>query len=169
MLEIITIAVLLLLDQVSKYLTDLYLSPLGTTLPGWDGVFQLTSAHNTGAAWGMLKGFRWFFIVLTVAVLAALIIVMIRNRKKLFWFPRLILAMIVAGAAGNLIDRLLFGYVRDMFYFVLIDFPIFNVADSALSVGCVLLAVNILFMKKERSVLVIEDKPDGGKADGDAG
>lgn len=168
MLELITIAVILLLDQASKYLTDIHLSPLGTTIPVWKDVFHLTSAHNTGAAWGMLKGFRWFFVVLTVVVVVLLVLFLIKYRKKLHWLPRLILSMIIAGAVGNLIDRIAFGYVRDMFYFVLINFPVFNVADSALSVGCVLLVINIMFMKKN-SILEIEQKKDSGEATPDAG
>lgn len=166
MLEFLTVALILILDQGLKLWTDRVLTPLGTSISVIDGVFQLTSAHNTGAAWGMLKGWRWFFVALTLAVTIALVVFLVKYRKKLHWLPRLILALIIAGAVGNLIDRVALGYVRDMLYFVLIDFPIFNIADSALSVGCVLLAINILFMKKN-SILEFEkhQKPDEAKPD----
>ena len=59
MLELIIIVVLLALDQISKYLVQLYLSPVGSSAPVINGLLQLTNVHNTGAAWGMLEGFRW--------------------------------------------------------------------------------------------------------------
>lgn len=159
MLELIIITILIAADQAAKYLTDAFLMPLGSTIPVWPGVFQLTSTHNTGAAWGLLSGFRWFFIVLTIAVCFFLALYLIRYRKKMHWLPRVTLALILAGAVGNLIDRAALGYVRDMFYFVLIDFPVFNVADSALSVGCVLLAINVLFMKDHSILASFDEKP----------
>lgn len=149
LLEILIIAAVLILDQGSKLLTDRYLTPLGSSFPLWPGVFHLTSAHNRGAAWGMLQGARIFFIAMTLCVAAFLIFYLMKNRKHFSTFVRVLLALIIGGAIGNLIDRIFLGYVRDMLYFVLIDFPIFNVADSALSIGCVLLAVNVLFMKDD--------------------
>ena len=147
-MELVISLCVLLLDQVSKYLTDLYLVPLGSSHILIPGVLQLTSAHNRGAAWGMMQGGRIFFIVLTVVVCGLLLTYLLKRRKALPPVPRVILALILAGAIGNLIDRIVLGYVRDMIYFILIDFPIFNVADSALTIGCVLLCVNILFMKE---------------------
>ena len=147
-MELVIIVCVLFLDQVSKYLTDLYLVPLGSSHILIPGVLQLTSAHNRGAAWGMMQGGRIFFIGLTVAVCGLLLVYLLKRRKVLPPVPRIIVALILAGAVGNLIDRIAFGYVRDMICFILIDFPIFNVADSALTIGCVLLCVNILFMKE---------------------
>lgn len=150
MLELIIIVILLVLDQVSKYLVQLYLSPVGTSVPVIDGLVQLTNVHNTGAAWGMLDGFRWLFIPMTLIVAAVLIYVIIRFHKKLTVFSRITLALLFAGAIGNFIDRVLLTFVRD---FVDItpwfSFPVFNVADSALSIGCVMLVIDALFLKEK--------------------
>ena len=89
MLELIIIVVLLALDQISKYLVQLYLSPVGSSVPVIDGFLQLTNVHNTGAAWGMLEGFRWLFIPLTLIVAGALVFVIIRFHKKLSVFSRI--------------------------------------------------------------------------------
>lgn len=152
MLELIVIVAILALDQTTKYLVQLYLSPVGSTMPVIDGFVQLTNVHNIGAAWGMLQGFRWLFIPLTVIVAGALLYVIIRYRKNLCIFSRITLALLFAGAVGNFIDRLILTYVRD---FVDItppfNFPVFNVADSALSIGCVFLIIDALFLK-ERSL-----------------
>lgn len=171
MLEIILIVAILAVDQASKYLMQLYLSPVGTSLPLIDGIFQLTNAHNTGAAWGLLPGFRWMFIPLTILVCAAIVFVMIRFHKKLCVFSRITLALLLAGAVGNLIDRIALSYVRDMFDFCLINFPVFNVADSSLTIGCILLVVDALFLK-ERSIferVSFSKKSEPAKPVGDGG
>lgn len=177
MLELIIVVILLVLDQVSKHLVQLYLSPVGSSIPVIDGLLQLTNVHNTGAAWGMLEGFRWLFIPMTLIVAAALIYVIIRFHKKLTVFSRITLALLFAGAVGNFIDRLLLSYVRDFLDITpLFSFPVFNVADSALSIGCVLLVIDALFLK-DRSMFErvsfrkeapgkeppVEQKPDAPK------
>ena len=148
LLELIIIVCLLALDQITKYLISLNLSPVGTSAPLIDGFVQFTNVHNTGAAWGMLEGFRWLFIPMTLIVAGLLLFVLFRFYKKLCVFSRITLALLFAGAVGNFVDRLLLGYVRD---FVDItpwfSFPVFNVADSALSVGCVFLVIDALFLK----------------------
>ena len=162
MLELILVAAVLIVDQVVKYYTDLLLTPLGTSYPVIPGVFQFTSAHNTGAAWGMLPGRRWLFLVMTLLVCAGLIVFLILGRKKMTLLNRVTLSLLLGGALGNAIDRLLLSYVRDTFDFCLINFPVFNVADSALTCGCILLVIDVLFMK-EKSLFEIKlrDKPAG--------
>lgn len=159
MLELILIVAILSLDQIAKHLSDLYLSPVGTTIPLIPGVFHLTSTHNTGAAWGMLPGFRWLFLAMTLIVCGLLIYTMIRYRKRLSVFSRIILALLFAGALGNAIDRAALSYVRDFFDFRLINFPVFNVADSSLSIGCVLLVLDALFLKKRSLLEVVFAEP----------
>ena len=150
MLELIIIIVILALDQISKYLIQLYLSPVGSSLPVIGGFLQLTNVHNTGAAWGMLEGFRWLFIPMTLIVAAVLVYVIIRFRKKLTLFSRITLALLFAGAVGNFIDRVSLSYVRDFLDITpWFSFPVFNVADSALSVGCVFLVIDALFLKEK--------------------
>lgn len=150
MLELIIIIIILTLDQISKYLIQLYLSPVGSSLPVIGGFLQLTNVHNTGAAWGMLEGFRWLFIPMTLIVAAVLVYVIIRFRKKLTLFSRITLALLFAGAVGNFIDRVALSYVRDFLDITpWFSFPVFNVADSALSVGCVFLVIDALFLKEK--------------------
>ena len=148
MLELIIVIVILALDQISKYLIQLYLSPVGSSMPVINGFLQLTNVHNTGAAWGMLEGFRWLFIPMTLVVAAALVYCIIRFHKKLTVFSRITLALLFAGAVGNFIDRAMLSYVRDFLDITpWFSFPVFNVADSALSIGCVMLVIDALFLK----------------------
>ena len=164
MLELIIVIVILALDQISKYLIQLYLSPVGSSMPVINGFLQLTNVHNTGAAWGMLEGFRWLFIPMTLVVAAALVNCIIRFHKKLTLFSRITLALLFAGAVGNFIDRAMLSYVRDFLDITpWFSFPVFNVADSALSVGCVFLVIDALFLKEkslfERISFKKEDAP----------
>jgi signal peptidase II len=135
-----------------------------------DGVFHLTNVHNTGAAWGMMQGFRWLFIPMTLIVCGIIVFILVKYHKRVTVFSRLTLSLLFAGAVGNLIDRVLFGYVRDFFDFCLINFPVFNVADSAMTIGCALLIIDALFLK-ERSIFerVAPQKGDAKKAAGDGG
>ncbi len=105
----------------------------------WPGVFELSYVENRGAAFGMLQGQRWLFAVLTVAVILGLIFVYFRLLpERKFRLTRSCCIGVMAGAIGNLIDRIWLQYVVDMFYFKLIDFPVFNVADCYVVVGAFL-------------------------------
>lgn len=157
MLELIIILAVILTDQAVKFVSERALSPLGTSVPLIDGVFHFTSTHNTGAAWGMLSGGRWIFIILTVVICTGILYVLVRTRKVLTLCSRISLSLIFAGAVGNWIDRLFLGYVRDMFDFCLIQFPIFNIADSALTIGAILLVVDVLFLK-DRSIMNVDQR-----------
>lgn len=142
------IAVTIFLDQITKYLTILYLKPIDT-LPLIPDVIHLTYLENTGAAFGMMKDARWLFmIVSTVAIVGILV--------YLFWkrptskLECVSLSLIVGGGIGNMIDRTLLGYVVDMIDFRLINFAVFNVADSFVCVGAGLMILYlILDMIKE--------------------
>ena len=109
------------------------------TYPLWQDVFHLTYTENRGAAFGMLQGGRWFFIVATVVVCGGVIWFLYKDRKRMHLLMKISLALILGGALGNFIDRVWLGYVRDMFSAVIFNFAIFNVADMALSIGCGLL------------------------------
>jgi signal peptidase II len=86
---------------------------------------------------------------------------LIKKHKDIHTLMRISLSLILAGALGNLIDRVLLIYVRDMFSFVLINFAVFNVADSAVSVGTVLLIFDLLFYKGKK---YLQDEPKSEKA-----
>lgn len=163
MLEAIVAAALLAADQITKYLTDIHLSPLGTSVPVWEGVFHFTSVHNTGSAFGMLPGAKWFFVTATLVAVGAILWLLIKKRPLLHTLIRLSLALILAGALGNFIDRLAFGYVRDMLDFRLIHFPVFNVADVAICLGTGLMLLDILFLPKGRALMkALDAKPAPG-------
>lgn len=120
----------------------------GETLPLWDGVFNLTYYGNTGMAFGMLAGNKALLICLCVAILAAVIFFTVKMRVK-SRLALVSLGMIVGGALGNLLDRILYGFVIDYFDFCLINYPIFNVADCFVVVGAVLTCVYVIFFDKK--------------------
>lgn len=136
------------LDQLTKWLTTEYLKPVGD-FPLIEGWLHLTYVENTGAAFGMMKDSRWIFLIVSAIGIAAMLAYMILKRKSLGMVPGLALAMIIGGGIGNQIDRLAVGYVTDMIYVKIIDFAVFNVADSFVCVGAALLIVYVLFFDPE--------------------
>ena len=113
-------------------------------------VFQLRYLENRGAAFGMMQGQQTFFVI--SALIAVIVITYVYFKlpwEKRFHPLRAVVLFIAAGAVGNLIDRLVLGYVVDFFYFELIDFPIYNVADIYVTCATVILALLILFYYKE--------------------
>lgn len=143
---------LILFDQWTKSLAVAHLmnqEPLVLA----DGVFQLRYLENRGAAFGMMQGKQTFFILsATIAVLAIAYVYFKLPWQKRFHGLRTVGLFIAAGAVGNLIDRLMLGYVVDFFYFELIDFPIFNVADIYVTCATIMLAILILFYYKEEEL-----------------
>jgi len=143
-LEIIIVAFVVLLDQVTKYLAVKYLMPIGS-YPVIKNFFHLTYVENKGAAFGMLQNKTLFFIVITVIVGAVLIYSMIKLPGNSVY--NYTLAMILGGAIGNLIDRVRLGYVVDFINFKF--FPaVFNVADSFIVIGAIILGYLMIFKEK---------------------
>jgi signal peptidase II len=137
------------LDQLVKYWARIYLQPL-SSIDIIQGFFSLSYVENNGAAFGLLQGWRWVFIPLTVIVVAAILIYYGRlPRKRIYWAVRVPMLLIISGALGNFIDRLRFGYVVDMFEFRFITFPVFNVADICLVCGTIAFVIVTLFVIKE--------------------
>ena len=135
-------------DQVSKFLV-LQNIPLYGHVDLWPGVVCLTYVQNTGAAFSSFQGAQWLFIVIFI-VLTALIIWEFTKKKLPFTnFERWIIVAIYAGGVGNMIDRFRFGYVIDMIQTEFITFPVFNVADSFVTCGCILLVIHLVFFNKE--------------------
>ncbi len=151
---VITLMTLLLIffDQVTKGLAVRFLKGQEPFVI-WDGVFELRYLENRGAAFGMLQGHQAFFLFTGLLVFAAALYFFRHVSADRKFFPiRMIAVFILAGALGNMADRLRLSYVVDFFYFRLIDFPIFNVADIYVSVGTAVLAVLILFYYKEEEL-----------------
>ncbi len=143
------IIVLILVDQISKFLVLKYLKPI-RTYPLIQNFFHLTYAENRGAAFSILQGKQCFLIVTTILFTMFLIYFLIKlptgNDTLLI---RISLTLIIGGAIGNLVDRIRLGFVVDFFDFRYINFAIFNTADSFVVVGTILLAFIILFGKTE--------------------
>lgn len=143
---------LTILDQLTKQLAVRYLYQQNPVelIPG---VFELKFLENRGAAFGILQNHQAFFVVITCIVLCALVYVYIRIPSvRRYTLLHLLLVLLMAGAVGNMLDRVRLGYVIDFFYFKLINFPIFNVADCYVVVSVILLAVLILFSYKEEEL-----------------
>lgn len=135
-------------DQVTKMLVIRNI-PYGEQVPVWPGVVHLTYVRNAGAAFSMLSGARWLFLVLVavfLVVLALLIKKGILSRPMELWC----MAAIVGGALGNAIDRAISGTVVDMIEVEFVQFAVFNVADSFITCGAILFVVYMLFFSDKK-------------------
>ena len=136
------------LDQITKWLTVINLD-LGESFPLIENVFHFTYVQNRGAAFGILKDQRWVFLIISTVAIVAMFIMLWKSRKdsKLLCIA---ISMIIGGGIGNMIDRCLLGYVIDFLDFTLINFAVFNVADSFVCIGVGLFILELIFeMKKE--------------------
>jgi signal peptidase II len=132
-------AIIVVLDQVAKAWITAVLGSGQPPILLLPGVLHLIYRLNTGMAFSLLIDASVFLTV--VAVVAAVVMIVMNQRwRGQEWLPRLALGLLLGGAIGNLIDRLRVGAVIDFVYFVPINFPAFNVADSALTIGVILMA-----------------------------
>ena len=140
---------LILLDQLSKQwiVTHIPLNAIRKCVPG---IFSLTYLRNYGAAFSILQNQQWFFTVITLAVVGAACYYFIKNINGNFWFLFGLL-LIISGGIGNFIDRLRLGYVIDIVHLDFMNFAIFNVADSYLTVGVVILFI-ALWKEEENGI-----------------
>ena len=156
-------AALVVLDQVVKYLVRANI-PLGGNAPFIPFILDLTYVQNTGAAFSLLRQHTWV-LTLTSAVV---VLVMCWLVVKGFFKNRLGLfsaALVLAGGMGNLIDRVLFGFVTDMFQTVFMDFAVFNVADCCITIGVPLLFLYVwLYVGRDGKK---EDEADGADGAGE--
>ena len=181
-LSFLTILMLVVLDQLTKFLAVIKLK---NSIPFVliDGVFELKYLENQSAAFGVdvvslfqrifkikyfienpdafLRTKMIFFVVVTIAVVVLLVILYKRipSTNRFFWM-NIMLIFFIAGAIGNLIDRIVNNYVVDFFYFKLINFPIFNVADIYVTVAAFAFIVLGIFYYKEEDFEVIFPKRD---------
>ena len=139
-------ALIVILDQFTKYLTVANIA-LGEVVPFWNGVFHFTYIQNTGMAFSMLEGGRWFFLIMTAV---AFLFMGFALKKGWITHPAGLwaLASIAGGAVGNLIDRVLYGYVIDMIEVEFMRFAVFNVADCFVVCGAILLVIYTFFFDK---------------------
>lgn len=146
MLYAIVAVLALIVDQLVKYWTTVKIvvdTGEARLIPGF---IHLANVHNTGAAFSFLEGARWFFVVLCILFVAVVVYVLLKGivRQPL---ARWMAVLVMAGAIGNCIDRIVCGYVVDMFEFEFMRFPVFNVADIYITVGAIIFCVCILLEK----------------------
>ncbi|MDY4761394.1 signal peptidase II [Streptococcus thoraltensis] len=133
------VLVLIFLDQLSKFWIVAHI-PLGEVKPFLSGVFSLTYLQNRGAAFSILQDQKWFFTIVTFIVVGVAAHYANKMIKGSLWFLTGLL-LIIAGGLGNFIDRVRLGYVVDMVHLDFMNFAIFNVADSYLTVGVIVLMI----------------------------
>ncbi|PGT86587.1 MULTISPECIES: signal peptidase II [Bacillaceae] len=140
-------AVIILIDQVTKWLIVKNMQ-IGENITVIENFFYITSHRNRGAAWGILEGQMWFFYIITAVVIVGLIFY-IQKHTKNNKVMGVALGFMLGGAIGNFIDRLFRKEVVDFIntYIFSYDFPIFNIADSALCIGVALLFIHMLFFE----------------------
>lgn len=127
------------LDQVVKSWVRGHMIP-GDAVPVWPPVLYWDYVRNPGGAFSILPNQRWLFIV--VAVVVAVCIIYIQRRYRPTRWTQIGMGLLLAGALGNLTDRMLFGTVVDYVYVQIIHFPVFNIADAAIDVGLAMLIIS---------------------------
>lgn len=140
---IVVILLSIAADQLSKYYAASYLTEIGT-LPLIPDVFHFTYVENRGAAFGMLSDHRWVFMVLSVLGIGAMIVWLAWEKPKSLW-TRAAISLVIGGGIGNMIDRVILGYVIDFIDCRFIDFYVFNIADSCVCVGCAMFVIGALY------------------------
>ncbi|MBE6599593.1 MAG: signal peptidase II [Ruminococcaceae bacterium] len=139
----ITVGVVFL-DQMTKWLAVAFVEG-GPSVPFIPWLLRFTYVENTGAAWGMFgkPDQRWIFMTLSTLAIAAVFLYMFIGKPK-SRFLTVALAFVVGGGIGNMIDRVLYGYVVDFLDLTFMDFPVFNVADSFVCVGAGMLILYLI-------------------------
>ncbi len=143
LLHSVIILLLTVIDQLTKiYARNVIKAKSQVLIPN---VLSFTYLENRGSVWGILQGRINFLLIVSIILFIVLIYVYIKIPNERLYRPLIIMDVIMcAGAIGNTIDRIVFGYVTDFIYFELINFPIFNVADCYISVCAVLTVILVL-------------------------
>jgi len=141
--KILIIAIItLIIDQITKIIAEYYLT-LNNSLKLINKFFYLSLCHNEGVAWGLFKNQKIIIVIGTIVAIILLYHFMycFKENKR----NNLAFGLLIGGLAGNLIDRIIFGYVRDFldFYIFNYDYPVFNIADTAIVIGVFLLIIAI--------------------------
>mgnify|MGYP002511378471 CR=1 FL=1 len=147
---------LVVLDQIVKYLVRANI-PLGGSVPFIPYLLDLTYVQNTGAAFSMLRSHTWVLTLISTVVVVAMCALLVKGffKNRLGLFSA---ALVLAGGMGNLIDRVVFGFVTDMFKTTFMEFAVFNVADCCITVGVPLLFLYVwLYVGKDEKK---EDETD---------
>ncbi len=141
MIEFVIIPIVVVLDQLTKWYIRANFR-VGETLPLIPDILHLTYVRNQGAAFSMFRNMPFVTILIPLVMVIACLMLTLYFRHSSSRTPAFLTAMIAAGGIGNLMDRVILGYVTDMIDFRV--FPVFNIADIAVTVSCVLLIIWIL-------------------------
>ncbi|OUN19870.1 signal peptidase II [Pseudoflavonifractor sp. An85] len=165
MLYSIIALVLLVADQVVKYLVRTGID-LGQSIPFIPHLLDLTYVQNTGAAFSILREHTWLLTLIS-AVVVVVIAVLVQRKFFQGWLGLTAAMLVMCGGVGNLIDRVVLGYVTDMFQTTFMNFAVFNLADCYITIGVVLLFLYVLFFYPDSNQKEVEphgdcDLPDNG-------
>lgn len=150
--DLIIATVLIALDQFTKYMAILKLKN-NPSYVIWDGVLELQYLENRGSAFGMLQNQKFFILFVGMVFMAVILYFIFKMpEKKKYDIVHILLSMIIAGGVGNMIDRFRFDFVVDFISFVLINYPIFNVADCYIVLATIGLFIIFLFVFKEQDL-----------------
>jgi signal peptidase II len=155
----VTALVILIADQITKEAV-MGAIPYGQSVPVLGSLLSLTPTHNTGGAFSLFQAKNHYFVLVASLAVIALLVTYHRFQRRDFWASAALM-MAFGGAIGNLIDRVRFGYVRD--FFDIHVWPIFNIADSAITLGILILAWHFLFKRPAATVRVEEGEGRKGE------
>ncbi|MGC9615801.1 signal peptidase II [Staphylococcus pasteuri] len=143
-ISLFVVIFILVIDQITKWIIASSMK-IGNSYEVIPNFLNITSHRNNGAAWGILSGKMFFFYIITVIILIILVLFFIKEAKYNL-FMQLAVSLLFAGALGNFIDRLFNGEVVDFIDTNIFgyDFPIFNIADSSLTIGVILIIIALL-------------------------
>lgn len=151
-IDFVAAILLIVLDQITKKIAVSKLKG-NQAVPIWKNVFELDYVENHGSAFGLFQNQKVFLLIVGVVFMAIMIYVLWKTpAKKRFWPIHALVAGIIAGGLGNMIDRMTLGYVVDFFSFVLIHFPVFNVADVYIVISTFCLAICLIFVYQEEEL-----------------
>ena len=152
LIDAVVVAVLLALDQYTKYLAILYLrnNPAIVLI---DGVLELQYLENRGSAFGILQNQKFFILFVGFVFLAVILFFLFKlPAHKKYNIVHILLSVVIAGGIGNMIDRFRFDYVVDFISLIVINYPIFNVADCYIVVAMIGLFILFAFVYKEKDL-----------------
>ena len=176
---IIITMLVVILDQLTKFVVNTKMD-LHDTFNVIPGILNFTYIRNDGAAWGMLDDKRWIFLIMSTVAICVIIYVLIKYKNQHIMM-KIPLALILGGGIGNMIDRTFYteeilngqcrlfgegyrlfeGEVVDFIEAAFINFPVFNIADSAVTIGTILLFVYVIFIDgKQQKIEVTEQSPE---------
>lgn len=151
-IDAVLAAILLMFDQYTKYLAINRLKGKPAFVL-FDGVLELQYLENRGSAFGMLQNQKFFILFVGIIFLMVILFFLLKlPEKRRYVQVHLLLSVIIAGGTGNMIDRFRFDYVVDFISFVLINFPIFNVADIYIVLGTLFLFILFMFVYQEKDL-----------------